>query len=482
MRRVAWLMVGLVSWLAGAAGPAPGGEFSRADAAAALRRATEFFRSRCGLEGGYVWRHSADLTKREGEQATTATQVWTQPPSTATVGQAFLEMHLLTGDEAFLAAARETAECLIRGQLRSGGWDKLIDLGPAARRKIAYRVDPPDGKVEPLFNVTTLDDDKTQSSIRFLMRLDAATGFRDPRLHEAARYALDGLLAAQRPNGGWPQRFTGPGEPSRYPVRAASYPASWSRSWPGTSFIDHYTFNDGNIAVVIDVLLEAAAVYEEPRYRAAAEKAGDFIRLAQMPEPQPAWAQQYDADMHPAWARKFEPPAVTGGESQGIIRALLALYRATGEPRFLEPIPPALAWMRRSRLPDGGLARFYELQSNKPLFFTRDTELTYNEGELLSGYCFTVGFQPEKLEAAYQAARDATVPEPVPTWNPRRVPWTADLAAAAARAAAALDDRGAWVQDGRLGTYGPDDDTRRVITTDTFVRNALTLARAAAAE
>lgn len=482
MRKAAWLAIGVAAWLTGAAVPAPGGEFSRADAAAALRRATDFFRGQCGLEGGYVWRHSADLTKREGEQATSATQVWTQPPSTATVGQAFLEMHLLTGDESFLEAARETAACLIRGQLRSGGWDKLIELDPTARRRIAYRVDPPAATPEPQFDTTTLDDDKTQCGIRFLVRLDAATGFRDEELHEAARYALDGLVAAQRPNGGWPQRFTGPADPARYPVRAASYPESWSRSWPAAPFIDLYTFNDGNIAGAIGVLLEAAAVYEEPRYRAAAEKAGDFIRQAQMPEPQPAWAQQYDADMHPAWARKFEPPAVTGGESQGIIRALLELYRATGERRFLEPIPPALAWMRRSRLPDGSLARFYELRTNKPLFFTRDTELTYDKGDLQSGYCFTVGFQPERLEADYEAARAARVPEPVPTWQPRRAAWTADLSAAAERAAAALDDRGAWVQKGSLGTYGPDDPTRQVILTQTFVRNALTLARAAAAE
>jgi PelA/Pel-15E family pectate lyase len=482
MHRAAWLISGVVCWIAAAAVPAPGGEFSRADAAAALRRATDFFRGQCGLEGGYVWRHSADLTKREGEQATTATQVWTQPPSTATVGEAFLEMHLLTGEEAFLAAARETAECLIRGQLRSGGWDKFIELDPAARRKIAYRVDPPADQVEPPFDTTTLDDDKTQCGIRFLMRLDAATDFGDPRLHEAARYALDGLVTAQRPNGGWPQRFTGPGDPARYPVRSASYPESWSRSWPGVDFIDHYTFNDGNISGVIGVLLEAAATYAEPRYRAAAEKAGDFIRLAQMPEPQPAWAQQYDADMHPAWARKFEPPAVTGGESQGIIRALLALYRATGEPRFLEPVPPALAWMRRSRLPDGSLARFYELRTNRPLYFTKDMVLTYEDGDLRSGYCFEVGYRAEELEAAYRAAREATVPAAVRPWRPRREPWTADLAAAAARAAAALDDRGAWVEDGRLGTYGADDGTRRVIRTGTFVRNALVLARAASAE
>ena len=42
--------------------------------------------------------------------------------------------------------------------------------------------------------------------------------------------------------------------------------------------------------------------------------------------------------MHPAWARKFEPPSVTGGESQGIIRTLLRIYRETGERRYLDAV------------------------------------------------------------------------------------------------------------------------------------------------
>ena len=46
--------------------------------------------------------------------------------------------------------------------------------------------------------------------------------------------------------------------------------------------------------------------------------------------------------MEPAWARKFEPPAITG-ESFGVMQVLLELYLAYGEPRFLEPIPQALA-------------------------------------------------------------------------------------------------------------------------------------------
>jgi len=51
------------------------------------------------------------------------------------------------------------------------------------------------------------------------------------------------------------------------------------------------------------MFFEAWRIYGEDRYRRTAEKGGEFILLAQMPEPQPAWAQQYDVEMRPAWAR-----------------------------------------------------------------------------------------------------------------------------------------------------------------------------------
>ena len=66
-----------------------------------------------------------------------------------------------------------------------------------------------------------------------------------------------------------------------------------------------YTLNDEAIPDTIVTLLEAAQHYGDSRYKAAAMKGGDFLLLAQMPEPQPAWAQQYNAQMQPAWARRF---------------------------------------------------------------------------------------------------------------------------------------------------------------------------------
>ena len=221
----------------------------------------------------------------------------------------------------------------------------------------------------------------SQAALRLLMRVDRELQFKDEQIHEATLYALDSLLRAQYPNGAWPQRYAEFPDPSRHPVKRASYPVSWSRKWPGPEYRGHYTFNDNSISDVIDMMLEASRIYDEPKYQAAAERGGDFMLLAQMPDPQPGWAQQYDADMHPAWARIFEPPSVTGGESQGVMKTLLLLYRETGKKKYLEPIPRALDYYEKSVLPETNnpskyraracppgsicLARFYELE-NEP--------------------------------------------------------------------------------------------------------------------
>jgi hypothetical protein len=81
----------------------------------------------------------------------------------------------------------------------------------------------------------------------------------------------------------------------------------------------------------------AHQTYGEAKYRDALLKLGDFLILAQMPEPQPAWAQQYNFDMQPMWARKFEPPAISGRESEDAMETLLFLYEQTGDTKYLAP-------------------------------------------------------------------------------------------------------------------------------------------------
>jgi PelA/Pel-15E family pectate lyase len=446
-------------------------------AAQALRHAVDFYHHQVSSHGGYVYRYSADLQKREGEGKTGPDSVWVQPPGTPAVGLAYLDAYERTREPSLLEAAKAAGECLLQGQLRSGGWNASIEFAPEARARFAYRVDPPRKKRQ--FNVTTFDDDKTQSALRFLARLDQALGFQDARVHEAITFALDAVLKAQFPNGAWPQGYDAFPDPSQYPVKPASYPEAWPRKHPGGDYWVYYTFNDNAIGDTIDALLMAADVYREPRYREAALKAGEFTLQAQMPDPQPAWAQQYDFDMHPVWARKFEPPAISGGESQGILRALLRLYVETGDRKFLQPVPRAVAYLRRSALPDGQLARFYELQTNKPLYLTRQYELTYDDRDMPTHYAFKVASSLEELSRQYDRLAPLTPPQlaELRAAKSGQVRITAKLEAQVREVVAALDERGAWVEDGRLRYHGEADDTRRVIDSTTFIKNLGLLSR-----
>lgn len=447
----------------------------RTEAATALRRAVAFFDQQVARHGGYVYRYSADLQKREGEGIAGPDVVWVQPPGTPAVGLALLEAYERTRDPDLLVAAKHAGECLVQGQLRSGGWSSAIDLSEAGKKKYAYRLNP--ARPKPGDNWTTFDDNKTQAALTFLIHLDRVLEFRDLRIHEAAQFALESVLKAQYPNGAWPQGYQEFPEASRYPVIPATFPDEWRREFPKQDYRLFYTFNDNAIADTIEMLFLAANVYQEPRYREAALQGGAFILLAQLPEPQPAWAQQYDFAMHPVWARKFEPPAVSGGESQGILRVLLRLYIESGDRKFLEPIPRAVAYLKRSRLPDGKLARFYELKTNQPLYFTKDYHLTTDDRDLPTHYGFKLSDNLARIESDWERLSQlsgtalATQRRPATFGRPNR---PGDKAVRSV--IGALDERGAWVEEGKLQYHGDDDPTRQVIDTVTFIRNVRLLA------
>lgn len=470
---------------------------SRADVLQALRKATGFYVEQVATRGAYHFTYTDDLSYGRSEQKEGPHTVEVQREGTPVVGMAYLEAYSATGDTYYLEAARKTALAIVSGQHWSGGWDSFIEFDPAERKKYPYRSDGParDLSSYPGNPVTSLDDNMTQAVMRFLARVDKALNFKDATIHEASRYACDRLIKAQYPNGAWPQRFNRDPDPAKHPVRQASYPKAWNRKWPGSNYQSHYTFNDNSISDMIDAYLEAARIYNEPRYLAAAEKGGGFILRAQMPDPQPAWAQQYDAEMHPAWARIFEPPAVTGGESLGIMRTLLVLYRETGNRKYLDPLPRALAYLKRSVLPPVEnpseirhrasvarpnalvLARFYELETNRPLYITKGTrvsvkngssslldgyEITYDDTSVITHYAVLVsGEELPAIEAEYQAllkAEPATVRRSadlsgLSPWSQSRrpTPAAATLAPRVSAALAALDSRGAWAEDGTIG-------------------------------
>ena len=181
-----------------------------------LRKAVAFFQQQVSIQGGYLWRYSSDLKKREGEGKASETTAWVQPPGTPSVGEALLRVYHRTENRFYRDAARQTALALVQGQLRSGGWDYRIEFNPKQRNKYAYRTD---GKRSGTRNTTTLDDNTTQSALRFLMHIDRTLEFKDPQIHQAVRYCLKSLLEVQYPNGAWPQRFSEYPDPDKRTIR-----------------------------------------------------------------------------------------------------------------------------------------------------------------------------------------------------------------------------------------------------------------------
>lgn len=177
---------------------------------------------------------------------------------------------------------------------------------------------------------------------------------------------------------------------------------------------------------------------------------------------------------------------MTAGESQGVVAALIDLARRTGDARYVEPVPRALAWLARSRLPDGRLARFYELGTNRPLLMTRKYLLTPADDDLPTHYGFKVKAKLDSLEKALAEAGGPAGPaRPLPRHaGPKKPKGDAarKLAPRVRGILAALDSRGAWVEPGKLSS----DDRQRapdgVISSETFIKNIGTLAEYLAAK
>jgi PelA/Pel-15E family pectate lyase len=266
----------------------------------------------------------------------------------------------------------------------------VVDYTREGEERNFYRhnADSDDPALKQGRNQGTFDDNTSQASLRMLMDTDAALEGADAEIHEAAMAGLEWVLESQYTHGGFPQR---------YPLSDRGY----SR---------YSTYNDNNMYYIMHLLMAAYEQYGDERYEQALLELGDFFINSQMPEPQPIWAQQYDEDLRPAWARRFEPPSVTGGETQGVMNCLISMALYTKDEKFLAPIPPALAWYNRSALPDGNWARFYELKTNKPLYFTSNDRttyrLTYDDSDCPDHYSFKGGRYPQAVENAYNAIQE----------------------------------------------------------------------------
>ncbi len=325
--------------------------------------------------GGWAMAWSSDLKLTIGEHyVRPADTITIQPPATPGTAGVYLRAAQVLNDQDYLFVARQAGDALIACQLDCGGF--IHDFTPG------------DSKAQS----GSFDDDVTQGATRYLIDLWKAT--QDSRYADAAKRSCQFMLDSQYPNGGWPQA---------YPLQDG-----YSR---------YITINDRAMMDVMRTLFVAHAVFGDSRYYDAAIRGADCLLTLQGKPPQAGWAQQFTVDGQPAPARKFEPVALTSAESMGVLRVLLEVYLETGDKKYLAAGPPAFAWMKASRLPNGLWARFYEIGTNQDIYCTEDGEIVTDVTKARKGYGWQGKHLDEKLEEQFKALIEAPVEERHQVWE-----------------------------------------------------------------
>ena len=448
-----------------------------------IEKATRFMHS-ISTEGGYVYLYAPDLKKRTAERPATVTQIAIQPPGTPSMGLAFLHAYEATHSKVHLNAARAAAMALARCQLGSGGWHSTADFDPARPNldgKLYGGENYKFGQIIKHTIGTTFDDDTTQSAVRFLLEYSHATKGSaeadDVAIQQSLERALTGMMRAQYPNGAWPQMYRGEARDAKdYPVKQASIPKNYPRTWPDVDYTGYYTLNDNGQSTCIKTMLLAYQITGKAEHLASARRGADFLLLAQLPEPQPAWAQQYNRAMEPAWARVHECPSVCSAESGSVVQALIDIYLDTGDRKYIDAATPSVAWLQRSKIGENRWARLYELGTNKPVYGDERGQLVFDKSELspkfANGYIWESKFKIPEVIAHFEQVKTMDRSTAIAAARSPRESLP-ELEAHVDQIISALDDQGRWITKERWKKGSPPE---AVISTKTFILNVEALA------
>jgi PelA/Pel-15E family pectate lyase len=322
------------------------------------------------------------------------------------------------------ADARRIADNVVSFQTPAGGWGKNLDMSKESRRpgeryspnNLSRFLSPDDfdNPKEPDWNyIGTIDNDATITQIRFLAKIESAVGTAGSTPYRASLLrGIHYLLEAQYPNGGWPQ------------------------VWPlEGGYHDAITYNDSAMTQVMDIMHhvaeakdEFAFVPKDLRTQAAAafDRGMHCILATQIVSggKLTVWPQQDDVlTLKPVSARNYEMPAESSAESADM---LLMLMDDLSHPSLKQQqsIRAAAAWFKQTaiygqsygRTPNGrGLtptpgagpiwARFYQIDTELPIFGDRDKSIHDNVSELSAerrnGYSW-FGAAPQRALERYE--------------------------------------------------------------------------------
>jgi PelA/Pel-15E family pectate lyase len=324
--------------------------------------------------------------------------------------------------------ALHVAETILSFQLPNGGWSKNLDMsGPArlpgqawASNNVSRFLGPDDfdKPANPNWNyISTLDNDATNTELHYLARMSSAyPGREGDRFRKSLIRGVYYLLRAQYPNGGWPQV---------YPLEGGYH--------------DAITFNDNAVTESAELLHQAASGQGDFTFipadlraqaAAAAQRAVSIILRTQLviDGKRTIWAQQHDPlTLAPVSGRNFEPAALSAGESADILVFLMKLPHPSPEVRA--SIEAGVAWLKANAIygqawvrgasttpgqpgvrhleAQAGAgpiwARYYAIDTGKPIFGDRDKTIHDNVDELSTerrnGYAWYSGGAQSALDA-----------------------------------------------------------------------------------
>ncbi|MEI7829443.1 MAG: pectate lyase [Prolixibacteraceae bacterium] len=286
------------------------------------------------------------------------------------------------------------ADNILLYQRNNGGWPKNYDMQAIlTKEQIKKLIQTKDQ------NHTTFDNSTTYTHVEYLAKVYSATQIEKYR--EACLKGIRFILKAQYDNGGWPQY---------YPLEPRNYSS-------------HITFNDGAFLGVMETLQKIIGgdpVFSfigndmKKEVKTAYDKGLECILKCQIVSKGrlTSWCQQHDEiTLKPAWARAYEMPSICNGESVQIVLFLMNMDHP--DKRIVEAVQSAVKWFNESKIFNTRVktvqalpektpykintidrivvtdstappiwTRFYELETERPLFSDRNSKMLYSMAEV----------------------------------------------------------------------------------------------------
>lgn len=324
----------------------------------------------------------------------------------------FAAMVILLATANSFAQVQDTlAEKILAYQLPIGGWGKQLTGGTTVNYKLAI-----DNNLLKKIKSTgddhaTIDNNATSREINALIKAYKTT--KNAAYLSAAEKGIQYLLMMQYENGGFPQY---------YPNKAI--------------YRKQITYNDNAMINALTVLYNISEGKNDfdsvnsdlkQKSKIALQKGIDCILKNQVLQNgiPTIWADQYDEiTQKPAKARAFEPISLASGESIGIIRFLM-LQKPT--PEIEKSIRSAVKWFEENKIKGYSYkvkeqngkrirvlekdensvvwSRFYDIETNKPIFGDRDGSVKYDYNEISeerrNGYSWYIDFADKVIDKEF---------------------------------------------------------------------------------